>query len=172
MLNANRPQRITQALRAARVLLPLAAAGCGAGAGVERAERLERLDGAWTVAFRLEHPATLSRDAAGVPPVRGTVVLLENERPRAIDGLSGVPTHYGVYAADLRPLDGPGPDHVPTLVVRLARGDSVQIAFDPEQGHSLAGRGVLAGDSVSGRWWSGGTRTAPRSSGRFTMRRP
>ncbi|HEU4881371.1 MAG TPA: hypothetical protein VFT45_03970 [Longimicrobium sp.] len=150
----------------------MAMAACGRSADAGRPEHLERLDGEWTVEFHLEHPATLTQDTAGVPPVRGTVVLLENDRVRRIEGQSGLPTHYGVYSADLRPLDLPNTSQVPTLVARLAYGDSVEIAFDPEQGRPFTGRGVLAGDSVTGQWWTRGGRTAGRSSGRFTMRRP
>lgn len=171
MRNAIRPRPIRRGLHAAAQALLLLAA-CGRGADAPRAGHPERLEGEWTVEFHLEHPATLTRDTLGVPPVNGTVVLLENPRPRRVAGLSGLPTHYGVYSADLRPLDLPRAGQVPTLVARLAAGDSVEIAFDPEQGHPFAGRGVLAGDSVTGHWWTRGGRTAGRSSGRFTMRRP
>jgi hypothetical protein len=86
-------------------------------------------------------------------------------------GLSGVPTHVGVYSADLRPLGLTPGAAVPTLVARLAGGDSVEIAFDPVQGPAFQGSGTLAGDSVTGRWWTGGGWTAGRSSGHFIMRR-
>lgn len=169
---ANRLQPDRAAFRTAAVLLLLAGAACGRAGLAPPAEHPERLDGEWTAEFHLEHPATLTRDTAGVPVVRGTVVLVESDRTRRITGLADVPTHYGVYSADLRPLDLPGTSHVPTLVARLARGDSVEIAFDPEQGHPFAGQGILAGDSVTGHWWTRGGRTAGRSSGRFIMRRP
>jgi hypothetical protein len=172
MLNARLPRRIPVFRAALPALLLLAGAACERGAGTTGAAHPERLDGEWTVEFHLEHPATLTRDTLGVPPVNGTVVLLEDARPRRIEGLSGLATHYGVYSADLRPLDLPGSAQVPTLVARLADGDSVEVAFDPEQGHPFAGRGVLAGDSVTGHWWTRGGRTTGRSSGRFTMRRP
>lgn len=152
-------------------LLLLAASACD-HASASRPARPERLDGEWAVELRLEHPVTLTRDAGGAPPVRGTVVLLENARARRVEGLSGIPTHVGVYAADLRPLGLRGGGEVPTLAARLSGDDSVQVAFDPEQGPPFAGRGVLAGDSVTGHWWAGGGRTAGRSSGRFVMRRP
>lgn len=166
------PRQIPAASRTAAFLLLLAGTACGRAGLDSRPDHPERLDGEWTAEFHLEHPATITRDTAGVPAVRGTVVLLENERVRATDGLSGAPTHYGVYSANLRPLDLPGGAQVPTLVARLARGDSVEIAFDPQLGRPFTGRGVLAGDSISGHWWSGGSRTVPRSSGRFVMRRP
>jgi hypothetical protein len=173
MLNARLSRSIPPALHAALpALLLLAAAACGRAADPTRTAHRERLDGQWAVEFHLEHPATLTRDTAGVPPVNGAVVLLEDARPRRVEGLSGPATHYGVYSADLRPLDLPGTEQVPTLVARLAAGDSVEIAFDPDQGHPFAGRGVLAGDSVTGRWWTHAGRTTGRSSGRFTMRRP
>jgi hypothetical protein len=173
MLNARLSPSVPAALHTGvPALLLLAAAACGRAADPARAAHPERLDGQWTVEFYLEHPATLTRDTAGVPPVKGTVVLLEGPRPRRVDGLSGPADHYGVYSADLRPLDLPGTAQVPTLVARLAAGDSVEIAFDPGQGHLFAGRGVLAGDSVTGRWWAHAGRTTGRSSGRFTLRRP
>jgi len=154
----------------AGALLLLAAAACSR-ADASRPDHPERLDGAWTVELRLEQPATLTRDTLGVPPVRGTVVLLENERVRGAAGLSGAPTHVGVYSADLAPLALRSGGEVPTLVARMAAGDSVEIAFDPARGHPFVGRGVLAGDSVTGHWWAGGGRTAGRSSCRFVMRR-
>jgi hypothetical protein len=154
------------------VALGLALGACGRGGNDAAPVRPQRLDGAWTVELRLEHSATLTRAAAAVPPVRGTVVLLENERARRIPGLSGVPTHYGVYSADLRTLDLGTAGQVPTLVARLAGADSVEIAFDPERGHAFVGRGTLEGDSIRGRWWTPAGRTVGRSSGRFTMRRP
>lgn len=163
-------------IRPIHVFVPavlLLAAACGAGEPGGRLEHPERLDGTWTVEFRLEHSAILTRDPAEVQPVRGTVVLVENDRARRIAGVSGVPTHYGVYAADLRPLDLPGTGQVPTLVARLASGDTVEIGFDPELGRPFVGRGTLAGDSVIGHWWTHmGGRTVGRSSGRFIMRRP
>jgi|GEM_PF-2139842 len=158
-------------LRPAATLVLLAAAGCGqAEAG--RPEHPERLHGEWTVEFRLEQPATLTRDTAGLGPVVGRVVLLENGEAGGVAGLSGHPTHYGIYAANLRPLGLPGGGGVPALAARLAGGDSVEIAFDPQQGRAFTGVGTLAGDSVAGHWWTGGGRTAGRSSGRFVMRRP
>ncbi|HEX8319593.1 hypothetical protein [Longimicrobium sp.] len=153
-------------------LLLLAGAACERGADTTRAAHPERLHGEWTVEFHLEHRATLTRDTIGPPPVNGSVVLLEDSRHRRIEGLSGPATHYGVYSADLRSLDLPATAQVPTLMARLARGDSVEFAFDPGQGHPFAGRGVLAGDSLTGQWWTRGGRTTGRSSGRFTMRRP
>lgn len=158
--------------RIAAFLPLLAAAACGRAASANPPRHPERLDGDWAVEFRLEHPATLTRDTAAVAPVRGTVVLLETGRVRAVPGLSAAPTHVGVYAADLRPLSLPATGQVPALAARLGAGDSVEIAFDPQQGRPFTGRGVLRGDSVAGHWWTSGGRTAGGSSGRFTMRRP
>jgi hypothetical protein len=171
MPSANHPRIVRAAMRSTAALVLLATGACGRARAADATGHPERLDGQWTVEFHLEHPATLTRDPSGVPPVRGTVVLLENQRARRIPGLSGIPTHYGVYSADLRPLDLPSTGQVPTLVARLASGDSVEIAFDPERGHPFAGTGVLVGDSVAGHWWTRSGRTAGRSSGRFTMRR-
>jgi hypothetical protein len=167
----NRTERHRLRRRAAFVaatLLPLASA-CGHVGIAGRTEHPERLDGEWTVEFRLEHPATLTRDTSGL--VRGTVVLLESGQAGAVAGLSGAPTHYGVYAANLRPLGLRGGGGVPALAARLGGADSVEIAFGPEQGHAFVGRGTLAGDSVIGHWWTEGGRTTGRGSGRFVMRR-
>jgi hypothetical protein len=171
MLLTNHGRRFNSIRLVIPALLLLAASACSR-ADANRPEHPERLAGEWMVEFHLEHPATLTRDTAGVPPVRGTVVLLENERVRGVATLSGAPTHYGVYSADLRPLELRGTGEVPTLVARIAASDSVEIAFAPRQRRSFAGRGVLAGDSVAGHWWAGSGRTAGRSSGRFVMRRP
>lgn len=171
MPNANPSWRMRAVLWPAATLLLLAGVACGRTAA-DQPEHPERLDGEWTVEFHLEHPATLTQNTARVPPVRGTVVLLENERARRIEGFSGVPTHYGVYSADLRPLGLGIGGQVPTLVARLAGADSVEIAFDPEQGRRFVGRGALAGDSVAGHWSAGSGRTAGRSSGRFVMHHP
>lgn len=161
--------------RAARSVVPalllLAASACeDADAGPP--EHPERLDGVWAVEFRLEHSATLTRGTTGLPPVRGTVVLLESARARGVDGLSGPPTHYGVYAAALRPLGVRDGAEVPALAARLTDGDSVEIALNLERSRAMVGRGALEGDSVVGRWRAGDGRTAGRSSGRFVMRRP
>jgi hypothetical protein len=172
MSNPDRPRLSRAAGRTAGILLLLAGAGCARAKANGAPEHPERLDGAWTMELNLEHPATLTRETNAVPPVRGTVVLLENEEARVVSGASGVPTHYGVYSADVRPLGLGSEGQVPTIAARLVGADSVEIAFEPEQGHGLAGRGVLAGDSVVGRWWTAGGRAIPRSTGRFTLRRP
>lgn len=171
MSNPNRSRRSRAAAPAAGILL-LAAAACARAKANGAPEHPERLDGAWMMEVHLEHPATLTRETSAIPPVRGTMVLLENEPARRISGVSGVPTHFGVYSADLRPLGLGSEGAVPTLAARLVGADTVEIAFEPAQGHGFAGRGVLAGDSVAGLWWAAGGRAAPRSTGRFSMRRP
>jgi hypothetical protein len=170
MRKSTLPQ-IPAAFRAAAIHLLLAGAACGDAGREGRPEHPERLDGAWTVEFGLEHSATLTRDTAGLAPVRGAVVLVQNVERRGVHGLSGVPTHYGVYQADLRPIGLSGGRGVPTLVVRLVGTDSVEIAFDPRQGSAFTGRGTLAGDSVRGHWRTTDARSTGRSSGRFVMRR-
>ena len=169
MSNQHRRSRAFAPAIAAILIL---AAACGRDGITERVEHPERLHGEWTVEFRLEHAATLTRDTAGMGPVRGSVVLLESERADAVAGLSGAPTHSGVYAANLRPLGLPGGEGVSALAARLAGADSVEVAFRTGRGRVFVGRGTLAGDSVAGHWWAEGGRTAGRSSGIFVMRRP
>ncbi|HEU4454286.1 MAG TPA: hypothetical protein VFR81_14555 [Longimicrobium sp.] len=173
MPNAADPRRRGRAITpVASTFALLVSAACGRVGIAEGAEHPERLHGEWAVELRLEHSATLTRDTSRRVSVRGRMVLLENDRADAAAGLSGAPTHYGVYAADLRPLDLAGARGAPVLKARLTRADSVEIAFAPERGRGLVGRGTLAGDSVAGHWWTRGDRTAGRSSGTFVMRRP
>ena len=153
--------------RSAAAGLVLAAGGaCGRPAAAGAGDATSRLDGEWTAEFRLEHPATLTVDPSGVAPVRGRVVLMRNERAAETGG----PAWYGVYSADLRPFEVPAPAGIPTVVAGGAGGDSVEITFGPAE-TGVTGRGRVAGDSVTGEWWAGGTRPAPGSSGRFVLRR-
>jgi hypothetical protein len=153
------------------LLLALLAA-CGAADGRSaRADHPERLDGRWSVALRLEEPMQLRGDTAAAGTVRGEIALIDNPAVRAVAGLGGSPTHYGVYAADFAPFGfAAGTGHVPTAVARLLDADSVEIALDPEPGRPVVLAGRLAGDSVAGHWrytWG----RAAGAAGRFVMRR-
>lgn len=152
------------------VLLP-AAAACGGAGEAAQPRHPERLDGAWSLEFRLEHPITATPPTPRhAPAVRGSVVLMENAPPAS--ALPESATHYGAFAADLRPLGAVAQPGVPTLVARMVGADSVEFTLDPGSSRPLRAAGALRGDSVAGRWWTDGGRVAGGSSGHFVLRRP
>lgn len=154
----------------AAVLLPLALA-CGPRRGPAPPAHPERLDGVWLAEFHETFAAALIADTGGVRTAEGRVVLLPNPEHRRVRGLRGIPTHFGAYDADLRPLGIPASPDVPTLAVRLTRKDSVQIALDPQERVPVLGSGVLWGDSITGTWRTEGGRNVGGSGGTFVLRR-
>ncbi|HEV7588727.1 MAG TPA: hypothetical protein VGO40_11490 [Longimicrobium sp.] len=157
--------------RALPPLLALLAACAGAGGGLGRADRPERLDGRWSMALRLEEPMQLHSDTAAAGTVRGEIALIADSVSPAVPGLGARPTHYGVYTADFARFGfGASAGRVPTAVARLMDADSVEIALDPEPGRPVMLAGRLAGDSVAGHWRYEWGRSAG-ASGRFVMRR-
>lgn len=104
--------------------------------------------------------------------VTGTVALLPRLNPDARVMWVNLPdpTHLGVYAADLRPLnvtrelEGP----VPQAGARLSGTDSVLLVLNPAPNHgAVVLRGVLRADSVLGNWLVTSYGTGGR--GRFVM---
>ena len=149
----------------------LALAACGAAdRGAPEPADAGRLDGVWAVEFTLESPLLPGR----MPPSRtvsGEVALLHDAALPGIGTLSGRPTHTGSFATRFSPFgfELPGGGRVPVLAARLATGDTVEIALQPDDGARVRMSGVLAGDSVAGGWWYEHDR-AGAASGRFVMR--
>lgn len=154
--------------RTSALLLLLASAACGRDGHAARPQHPERLDGAWSMEFRVEHPITAP--ATPPAPVRGSVLLMENAP--AAPAVPARDTHYGAYTGDLSALGVTPAAGVPTLVARMAGADSVQFTVDGGTARPLHARGRLYGDSVAGHWWTDGGRVAGGSSGRFVLRRP
>jgi hypothetical protein len=151
----------------------MVAASCGfGGSRPPGADRPQRLDGQWSLEFRLGTAVRLGTDAARVLPVRGEAFLIENGVRDHVTGLRGAPTHYGTYAADFGAfeIEHPPRGRVPGLAVRLAGGDSVEAVLDPGSLDEFRLAGRLAGDSVVGEWrYDAGRRVG--AGGPFVMRR-
>lgn len=131
-----------------------------------------RLRGGWTAEFQVASPLRLRSDTAAAGTVRGELVLMENRVVQNVARLHGPPTHYGAYGADFRSagLPAPPPGRVPTVVARLAGGDSVAMVLDGI-GSGIVLTGRLDADSIAGRWSYAGDR-AGGANGTFVLRRP
>jgi len=128
------------------------------------------LDGAWTVDFSLESPL-LPGHMPRRRTLRGELALLHDAALAGADGLSGLPTHAGSYAARFAPFgfEIDGGRVMPVLEARVA-GSAVEISLQPGDPSGVRMSGVLAGDSVAGTWRYDRYR-AGAASGRFVMRR-
>jgi hypothetical protein len=160
--------------RTAEVLLPLLLLAVGACEPSRRDEApadAEALDGAWVTTFRLESHL-LGEATQQERTVGGEIALLRNPSLSAEPRLSGFPTHSGSYAASFRPFgfEIRGSRDAPALVARLGAADSVEVVLQPDGEAPLRMAGVLAGDSVAGRWWYAQHRGGS-ASGSFSMRR-
>jgi hypothetical protein len=110
----------------------------------------DRISGVWE--FRLLH----TRDGSTVDVV-GTVALL----PRLNTGSPVLwfnlpdPTHFGVYTADLRPVNVTREleERIPHAGARVSNTDSVLVVLNPAPNHgSVVLRGVVKADSIVGTW--------------------
>lgn len=82
------------------------------------------------------------------------------------------PTHFGIYAADLRPLNVTREleDRIPHAGAIVSHSDSVLVVLNPAPDHgSVVLMGVFVADSVVGTWLVTSYGTGSR--GRFVMRR-
>jgi hypothetical protein len=131
-----------------------------------------RLRGGWTAEFQVASSLRLRSDSATAGTVRGELVLMENRVVHNVARLRGPPTHYGAYGADFRSfgLPVPAPGRVPTVVARLADGDSVAMVLDGI-GSGIVLTGRLESDTIAGRWLYAGDR-AGGAHGTFVLRRP
>jgi hypothetical protein len=166
------PQRRVVAVPVILALLTAAALGCGKPGEPVNESIVRRLEGTWTLTARLERPSRLTLPVVDTPPVTGLLSLIGAESSaEPIAGLSGPPTHYGVFACDFASF-GFELRTEPPEPVALARlvGDSVEVVLGTgDRVVHLAGR--LAGDSVAGVWWRPPGRSLGAATGTFVLHR-
>jgi hypothetical protein len=142
-------------------LLNAMAIGCDGGAPVQAAERIElasRVTGIWDAELTLDRtpggPVRVEPARRG-DGVQGSLALLPGRGDVGVEWLHREATHAGVYDLDFTPMRLPmsHPHSVPVMVAAVVAPDSL-IAVIPEVAGSgaLELRGVLAADSVTGRW--------------------
>jgi len=133
-----------------------------------------RLTGVWNATFSSNSSSLALSGADSIAShVQGAVTFLETSRRELVDGLPRGITHVGLYDIDLSPLrlalakSGPGASLVATSIAP----DSI-IARVPAGARSttLLLRGVLAGDSIRGRWIYSG-RSVGSVGGTFVLHR-
>ena len=151
-------------------LLVLTVAACERSRPDSEAADLDALDGTWVTSFTLESHL-VGEAGPRERTVSGEIALLRNPSLAGEPGLSGSATHSGTYAARLRPFgfEIRRSHDAPTLVARLTPRDSVEIVLEPDGESPLRMAGVLAGDSIAGKWWYSPHRGGS-ASGRFSMR--
>ena len=157
--------------RTALTLL-LAATACTSPGGRDTAWRddAQRLAGSWNV--RLD--AASGSRVAGVSPivVAGSMTLALNRAvDRQVPGL-GLPTNYGTYEIDFRPLGFvPSGGRVPALFAGVTPGDTLEIDFESDRfAFTMRMRGALRPDTVRGTWFAMESRNS-LAAGTFVMTR-
>jgi len=149
--------------------------GCHADDGA-RARALEeplarRLVGTWEARFRADPPDSgrVGRVGRGGSEARGTIGLVEDRAGTSYPDL-GSALHAGAYDIDFRPLgfDSRVPGEPPTAAATTLGAavggrspDSVLVVLSPRASgrggtRAVVLRGRLVGDSIAGRWRTGG----------------
>ena len=146
-------------------LLGLAGAGCRSPAPVDLAAA-SVLEGDWSAVLTVDPVPGLRRP----DEVRGTVALLVNRAGVTVPDLEGVPLDVGVHDLALGGLSpGLAGRELPEVVATL-HADSVVLIIGPGASRPLRLRGILSGDSLTGRW-SAVQRAAVSFTGTFVLRR-
>jgi hypothetical protein len=110
----------------------------------------DRISGVWD--FRLLR----NRDGSTVEVV-GTVALLPRLNTESLVLWLNLPdpTHFGIYTADLRPLNVTREleERIPHAGAQASNADSVLVVLNPAPDHgSVVLRGVFKADSIVGTW--------------------
>jgi hypothetical protein len=125
------------------------------------------LTGRWDVLLQIDRAITAPRSTMG-----GTITLTENRSvDRALPDV-GLPTNYGAYEIDFRPLGFvPSGGLVPSVLAGVTPGDTLQVEFETDRsGFVMRMTAPLASDSLRGTWFAVESRN-PVASGTFLMTR-
>ncbi|MEP6573871.1 MAG: hypothetical protein ABJD11_14300 [Gemmatimonadota bacterium] len=146
-----RPSR--GARRCLALLLAASVLACGNNPAAWRAHLADanagRLVGIWNLRLQTDSGS----DATRPMEFDGRVGLTLNESGLGGPGSGSPPELFGTYDFDFSRLGFvPGAsDGVPTLVARL-RGDSIDLVLGPGSAFPVECEGLIAHDSISGRW--------------------
>ncbi len=130
------------------------------------AAQVQRVTGEWQIELHIDLPDTSSH-----PVATGHLALTANDAGVDAAGLGVRPFLFGTYDIDFTPLHyQPGsPSGIPA-VIGVLHGDSLVMRLEPLSDLPIDLRGVVSGDSVTGRW-NVHARAAPGANGEFTLRR-
>jgi hypothetical protein len=130
-------------------------------------EQASRLVGLWTIRLRTVRSPGVEEGARS----EGEIAFTLNHERLPGKGFDRLPMLFGTFTIDfsLLGLGGSGAD-VPEAEAILT-GDSVSIMLAPGSAVPIVLRGVVQGDSISGRWQTTG-RSAAAAMGGFLLTRP
>jgi len=132
------------------------------------AAQASRLVGLWTIRLRTDRSPGVEEGARSA----GEIAFTLNAERLSGKSVDRAPMLFGTFTMDFAPLGlgaGPGVE-VPEAEARLT-GDSVSVILAPGSALPIALRGVISGDSVSGRWQTT-RRSGVAAMGEFMLRRP
>jgi hypothetical protein len=131
------------------------------------AAHTHRMTGDWQIELHIDLPDTSSH-----PATIGHLALTANDAGVDAAGLGTRPFLFGTYDIDFTPLHyQPGWSSGIPAVVGVLQSDSLVLRLEPLSDLSMELRGVISGDSVTGRWRVS-ARADAGATGEFVLRRP